>query len=122
MSDWARSIWPLISANVRKLYDAGAILALGTDRTVGAMVHQELESIVGLGIPPVQAIRIATLNAAVYIGIDEDLGSIEQGKLADMVLLHADPTANIRNSRSIAAVFKNGRQIDLAVLDLPVNQ
>jgi imidazolonepropionase-like amidohydrolase len=121
MYKWADGVWPNIAATVRKLYDAGGILALGSDRTIGAMTQQELEYLVELGIPAIDVIRIATLNGAIYLGRASDLGSIEVGKLADMVLLNADPSVDIRNIKSIDAVFKSGRPVDLASLDLPVN-
>ncbi len=118
---WARKAFVLGSTNVKKLYDAGAILALGTDRTVGEYVPEELEIIVGLGIPPLQALRIATLNAAIYLHTDDRMGSVEEGKLADLVLLNADPTLDIRNVRGISTVILGGKVIDLSRLDLPIN-
>ena len=122
MASWGHQAFRMASENVRKLYDASATLALGTDRTIGATVHQELELIVGLGIPPLEAIRIGTLNAAVFLDIADKLGSIEEGKLADMVLLNADPSADIRNAKNISMVIQNGNVIDRSKLDLPINQ
>ena len=119
---WLKSLRPAIFHNIRQLYEAGAILALGTDRSVGAMPHHELKLLVEVGIPPLQALRIATLNAATYIGVEDELGSIEVGKLADMVLLRDDPTKDIHNTTSIEAVFKGGERIDRSQLLLPVNQ
>jgi imidazolonepropionase-like amidohydrolase len=115
------SMMPTVSNNIRQLYGAGAILALGTDRSLGAMAHQELKRLVEAGIPPIEAIRIGTLNAAIYLGREDELGSIERGKLADMVLLNADPTEDIHNTQTIEAVFKGGQQIDRSKLDLPIN-
>jgi imidazolonepropionase-like amidohydrolase len=74
------------------------------------------------GIPALEAIRIGTLNAAIFLGKERELGSIEEGKLADMVLLAADPLADIRNAERIDMVIKGGRVIDLSKLDLPVNR
>jgi imidazolonepropionase-like amidohydrolase len=62
------------------------------------------------------------LNAAIYMQKDKDIGSIERGKLADMLLLTADPVADIRNSIKIDAVFKGGKKIDRAALDVPANR
>ncbi len=64
---------------------------------------------------------MATLNGAAYLGVAEDLGSIERGKLADMVLLRKDPTQDIRNTQSIAAVFKGGQEIRRSQLNVPGN-
>ena len=121
-SGWSRSLMPHIFANVRALYEAGAILALGTDRGAGAMVHQELELLVNsVGVSPLEAIHMATQNGAIFLGLESDLGTIEQGKLADLVLLTENPLEDIRNSVSIANVFKDGELIDRSKLDLPVN-
>jgi imidazolonepropionase-like amidohydrolase len=118
---WRGGLMKAVMHNIRQMHEAGAILALGTDRSMGAYVHRELELLVQAGIPPLDALRIGTLNAAIYIGRERDLGSIERGKLADLVLLAADPTANIRNAEQIVDVYKSGVRIDRAKLNLPVN-
>ena len=64
-----------------------------------------------------EALRIATLVGAESIGLDADLGSIEPGKLADLVVLDRNPLDNIRNSNSVSMVMKNGRLHDAATLD-----
>ena len=121
MDRWARQAYAYARENVQKLYAAGAVLALGTDRTIGAMVHQELELLVEAGIPPLEVIRMGTLNAALYVGAEDRLGSIEPGKIADMVVLSENPLADIRNSRSIHTVILGGQPVDRSALDLPVN-
>jgi imidazolonepropionase-like amidohydrolase len=73
------------------------------------------------GIPAFDLIKIATLNGAIYMGQDKNLGSIEVGKYADLLVLNADPAADVNNFQAINAVVKNGQRIDLAKLDLPVN-
>ncbi len=118
---WLKSLRPTIFHNIRALHEGGVLLALGTDRSVGAMPHQELRLLVEAGISPLEALRMATLNGAAYIGVAEDLGSIERGKLADMVLLRKDPTQDIRNTQSIAAVFKGGQEIRRSQLNVPGN-
>ncbi|MEE8307177.1 MAG: amidohydrolase family protein [Gammaproteobacteria bacterium] len=118
---WLASLRPNMFHNIRELHRAGAILALGTDRTFGAMPHQELKLLVEAGIPPIDALRIGTLNAAIYIGAQNELGSLEVGKLADMVLLRQDPTADIGNTTSIEAIFKGGSQIDRGALKVVAN-
>jgi imidazolonepropionase-like amidohydrolase len=121
-AEWLASLRPNMFHNLRVLYDAGAILAAGTDRTFGAMPHQELRLLVEAGIPALAALRMSTLNAAIYIGVEDDLGSIEVGKLADMLLLDKNPAADIANTTSIHAVFKGGRQVDRAQLDVVANR
>jgi imidazolonepropionase-like amidohydrolase len=118
---WMKVMTPVAQDNIKKIDDAGGIAALGTDQTSGASVHRELELIVGGGVSPLHAIRIATLNGAIFLGKDRDMGSVEQGKIADLVLLDADPLADINNTKKINTVIKAGQVIDRSKLDLPVN-
>ena len=114
---------PVAQDNVRKINAIGKdIMALGTDRSSGADVHRELELIVGGGVSASDAIVIATRNAARFLGKLDDLGTVEVGKLADLVLLTADPTADINNAKLIDTVIKNGKVVDRKKLDLPVNR
>ncbi|MDX2223721.1 MAG: amidohydrolase family protein [Rhodospirillaceae bacterium] len=122
MSAMFKLMIPYAKENIKRLHDGGVILALGTDRTDGPTVHQELELLAQSGISPFDCIRIATLNGALYLGQEARLGSVEKGKLADLVLLDADPAADVANFQKIAAVIKNGREIDRTRLDLPVNR
>lgn len=115
---WMKLMTPVAQENVRRVHEAGAILVLGTDQTIGPAVHREMELLAAAGIPPAAIIRIATLNAAMFLGREKDLGSIEPGKLADAVLLHADPTGDINNAKSIALVIKHGRVVDESALQL----
>ena len=79
---------PVAQENIRKLNAVGKdISALGTDRSSGADVHRELELIVGGGVSAADAIVIGTRNAARFLGRLDELGTIEVGKLADLVLL-----------------------------------
>ncbi len=122
MSPFMKMLAPHAMKNIKRLHEAGAVLALGTDRTLAPMVHQELELLAQSGISAFDCIQIATLNGAKYIGREKDFGSIEPGKWADLLLLDADPAADVKNFRAIAAVFKSGKKIDRASLDLPVNR
>ena len=119
---WLSSLRPAIMKNIKFLHDSGVIIAAGTDRSMGPMMHQEMAILVESGIPPLDVIRTATLNAAMYIGVEDQLGSIEPGKLADMVLLSADPIANIENTTRIESVYKGGEKIDRSTLDVPANK
>jgi imidazolonepropionase-like amidohydrolase len=85
-------------------------------------VHRELELLVGGGITPAEAIVIATRNSARFLGLLDEVGTIEVGKAADLVLVSADPTADINHLKQIAAVIKGGAVVDRARLDLPVNR
>jgi imidazolonepropionase-like amidohydrolase len=119
---WMKVMTPVAQENLRLIVEAGGVVVLGSDQSAGAQSHRELELMVAGGIPPLEAIRIGTLNTAIFLGRDRDLGSIEAGKLADLVLLNADPVADISNTQDIAAVIKGGRVVDRAALDLPVNR
>ena len=119
---WFKTTLKYSMENVKRLHDAGVTIALGTDRTIGPLTHRELELYVEAGISPLEAITIGTLNAAKYLDREDDLGTIEPGKLADMVLLDADPLKDISNTQLISAVFKGGEEIDRDALQIPRNQ
>jgi hypothetical protein len=78
----------------------------------GFSLHDELALLVQAGLTPIQALRTATYNAAVYLDAVDSLGTVGQGKVADLVLLDADPLVDIRNTRRISAVVANGRLFD----------
>jgi imidazolonepropionase-like amidohydrolase len=98
------------------------IVAAGTDQSSGPALQRELELLAASGISPADTIVIATRNAARALGKLDELGTIEPGKLADLVLLKADPTKDINNAKQVDLVIKNGQIIDRAKLDLPVNR
>jgi imidazolonepropionase-like amidohydrolase len=78
----------------------------------GFSLHEELEWFVKAGLTPIEALQTATLNPARYLGKEKELGTVERGKLADLVLLDANPLEDIRNTQRIAAVMANGRYMD----------
>jgi imidazolonepropionase-like amidohydrolase len=108
--------------NLRLIADAGGVIVLGSDQSTGPASHRELELMVEGGIPALEAIRIGTLNAAIFMGKERELGSVEEGKLADLVLLSADPLENISHTQEIDLVIKGGKVVDRSALDLPVNR
>jgi adenine deaminase len=69
------------------------------------------------GMTPLQALRAATLSGAKYLGLDHDIGSLEPGKLADLIVLDANPLENIRNSESVRYTVVNGRVFDAATMN-----
>ena len=122
-AQWMKVMTPVAQDNMKRLNEAGKdIVAAGTDQTSGPALHRELELLAGGGISPADVLVIATRNAARALGKQETLGTIEAGKLADMVLLKADPTRDINNAKQIDTVIKNGQVIDRQKLDLPVNR
>ena len=116
---WMKLMTPIAQENVRKIDAAGGTVACGTDQTTGASTQRELELLAAAGIAPLEVIKIATHNSAVFLGKADQMGSVEGGKLADLVLLNADPTADINNTKSIAFVMKGGEIIDESKLPLP---
>jgi imidazolonepropionase-like amidohydrolase len=88
--------------------------ALDGDVLPGLALHQELELMVRAGLTPSEALQTATRNAALYLGEAGARGTIEAGKVADLVLLDADPLADIANTRRIHAVIAGGRLISAA--------
>ena len=119
---WMKVMTPVAQENLRQIDAAGGVVVLGSDQSSGPASHRELELMVAGGITPLQAIRIGTLNAAIFLGRERELGSIEEGKLADVVLLEADPLQDIRNAQRIELVVKDGVIVDRAALDLPINR
>ena len=108
---------PVQRANLKAVFDAGLPVVLGTDTgfigvLVGAATQIELELLVEAGLKPEDALRAATINAARMIGKEKDLGTIEAGKAADLVILDADPRAEIRNVARIHRTFKGGVAYD----------
>ena len=109
---WMKLMTPVAQENLRKIHAAGGVIAVATDQTIGPAVHREMELLQSAGIPAAEIVRIATLNGARHLGREQDLGSIETGKIADAVLLSADPTADINNAKKILLVVKEGKLID----------
>jgi hypothetical protein len=92
----------------RRLYDEGIPLVAGTDGVEGLMLHRELELWVKAGIPPAKVLQTATLGAAKVAKADAELGSIEPGKKADVVLVGGNPVTNISDMRRCRLALKNG--------------
>jgi imidazolonepropionase-like amidohydrolase len=115
---WMKIMTPIAEENVRKIHAAGGVVACGTDQSSGAATQRELELLVASGISPLDTIRIATYNGAVFLGKSDQLGSVDIGKFADLVMLAKDPTVDIDNAKSIVFVMKNGRLIDESQLPL----
>ena len=119
---WMKVMTPVAQENLRLIVEAGGVIVLGSDQSTGPASHRELELMVEGGIPALEAIRIGTLNAAIFMGKERELGSIEEGKLADLVLLSADPLEDISHTQEIELVVKGGKIVDRSALDLPVNR
>ena len=103
---------------IRRFHDAGGVIVAGTDDIPFAPygVSEELRLLVLAGLSPLAAIQASTINAAQVLGWS-DAGAIEAGKVADLVVLDADPLQDILNVRKIRAVVLEGRLIDRRALD-----
>jgi imidazolonepropionase-like amidohydrolase len=100
---------------VSEMHRAGVPFLAGTDTAAGVYVfpgfslHEELELFVKAGFTPAEALRTATSNPARFLGMEDRLGTVENGKLADLVLLDRNPLEDIGSTRAIFAVVANGR-------------
>ncbi len=103
--------------NVLRLKDAGVRLAVGTDSNtsfapVGLITHKEIETLVEAGLSPMEALVAGTRGSAEWAGVSDRLGTLEAGKLADMLILEENPLDNIRNTRKIVKVILGGRVVE----------
>jgi hypothetical protein len=104
--EWARFL-------TGRMYQGGVPIAAGTDTPIflsipGYSLHSELEQLVASGLSPLDALGAATVRPAEFFGIENDIGTVDPGKRADLVLLDADPLANISNTRRISGVVSKG--------------
>ncbi|MDA2935297.1 amidohydrolase family protein [Acidobacteria bacterium AH-259-D05] len=103
--------------NVRQLKNAGVRLAVGTDAgtnfaPMGLVTHGEIEAFVDAGLSPMEALVAATRGSAEWAGVSNKVGTVEAGKLADMVILEQSPLLDIRNTRKIVKIILGGRIVD----------
>jgi hypothetical protein len=120
-SDWSRGdyarghrLWPKVLDMIRRYHQAGVRLTTGSDLPnpwvgPGGSLHSEMALLVSAGIPIADVLRMATSEGAAALGLDRELGTIESGKIADAVWLGDDPLADIRHTRAIRGVLKDGR-------------
>jgi hypothetical protein len=117
---FAREI-PFLVETVRRMHRHGVILLAGTDiaadRIPGFSLQKEVEEMTHAGLSPLEAIQTATINPAQVLKKQADFGSIEAGKVADMVLLDGDPLKDIHNIERISAVVVDGRLLRRTDLD-----
>ena len=132
--DWRlKNRTPEVSARARMIFQkeldlilamhrAGVKMLAATDAVVwyvvpGFSLHDELELFVQAGLSPMDALQTATRNPAIYFGLSDTLGTVEEGKKADLVLLEANPLENISNTKRINAVIVGGRLFPKASLE-----
>jgi len=106
--------WPGVLGIVRAFHERGVRLGVGTDVgnawiTPGASFHYEMSLYSEAGIPPHDILSMATMGVAVALGLEDSIGTVEVGKVADLVVLDADPTRGIAATRTIEMVIADGR-------------
>lgn len=107
-----------VAAQTKKLVDQGNIVQIGAHGQLqGLAAHWELWMFEQGGMTPHEALRSATLHGAQYLGLDGDIGSLETGKLADLIVLAANPLDDIQHTEQIESVMVNGRLYDAATMN-----
>ena len=112
--------WSLFLVDL--MHQSGVPIGAGTDTPIGFAapgysLHSELEMLVRAGLPPMEALRAATVRPAEFFGLEGEMGTIEPGRLADLVLLSGNPLDDITETRSVQAVVTKGRLLDRDALD-----
>jgi imidazolonepropionase-like amidohydrolase len=111
------AFWKLTNDIIRTLHAAGISIVAGTDQSIpGYSLHREMEIYVQDGFTPLEAIQSATIEAAKALGVQNESGSLEVGKRADVLLLDADPLADIHNTRKVWRTVAAGAVYDPAPL------
>lgn len=120
-SDGMRRTYAELVEVVRIAHESGVTMMAGTDlaaaRLPGFHLHEELALLAQAGLSPTEALRAATLTPAKWLGQERDFGSVEEGKVADLVLLDANPLEDIRNTQKVSAVVVDGKLLERGELD-----
>ena len=108
-----------LGQNVKKLFDAGVTLLVGTDAGLpgvfqGASLHRELQALVELGLTPLDVLRGATSTPARFLDPSRRFGIVEPGAVADLLLVEGDPLQDITATEHIVAAWKNGLRVERA--------
>ncbi|MDF9801335.1 imidazolonepropionase-like amidohydrolase [Catalinimonas alkaloidigena] len=114
----AQKIWPKVQRFVKMLHDQGIMLTTGTDTNnpwiiPGGSFHRELQLLTGCGLTNAEILKMATLNGAKLLKVEDRIGTIEKGKEADLVLLSSNPLLDIQNVKDIAMIISNGVKVEL---------
>ena len=127
--DWenGKKLFKLNVETVGAMYRAGVPIMAGTDMLnpytfPGFSLHDEMVNLTDAGLSPLDALRAATLNPAIFMNATDSLGTVEKGKRADLVLLDANPLDDIHNTQHVNAVVLNGRYYSRAALDKLVDE
>ncbi len=124
-----KSRYTLTAAQVPALQSAGVLLLAGSDSAAlntyvypAEALHEELSLFVDAGLEPLAALQAATINGAIFMGVDEEYGSVSVGKRADLLVLEGNPLETIHATRHIHALVHGGRYLDRAALDGLLNE
>ena len=120
--DLARLVYKKQVELVGMMHQAGVPFLAGSDVQnpycfPGFSLHDELALLVNAGFTPIEALQAATRNPARFLGKEKELGTVEKGKIADLMLLEANPLEDIRNTTKVNSVVVNGRLLDRKTLD-----
>jgi amidohydrolase family protein len=116
MDDTYKQSFDVFLKITKLLYDNGIRIVPGTDGLAGFDLHRELELYVQAGIPPNKVLQLATYGTALYTGKDKEYGSIQEGRLVDIVLVEGDPVKDITNLHRTKLIITQGRMYDVAKL------
>lgn len=103
---------------LRRAHEAGVMFALGTDSNHGRLWREAVHFVEVLGARPAEAVRAMTHNSAVALGLDTEVGTVEAGKVADLVAVHGDPSEDIRSLERVVHVMQAGQEVPACVSDL----
>ncbi len=117
-ADWMRVMTPVAQENLRRLVESGGVVAAGTDLSLGPELLHELVLLQEGGIEPWDVLTCATLNGARFLGMEQEIGSLRRGNVADLVLCDLDPSTDVSRLRHVSLVVKGGRVIDRSTLNL----
>lgn len=109
-----RAVLPAMLRMIKVMYDAGVTIVPGTDNTPGLALHRELELYSRAGIPNAEVLRMATIGSARVLKMDNSLGSIAKGKLADLIIVDGNPVTDMSDIRRVSLTMKDGIIYDTA--------
>jgi Tol biopolymer transport system component len=116
-TDWSQAFFPKVAAGAAKIARAGGLVAVGSHgNDPGLGFHWEMQAYAAGGMTPMEVLHAATMGSAETIGRQSEIGSLEAGKFADLVILDRNPLEDIHNTLSLRQVMKNGRLYDADTL------